>query len=113
MPAFQTPDTFYFIAVDFENLGFGSGGDASADFDEVVDYYADLTAELHKSRVFRVEMGANNMPAGIADVTHEADAIIADRLARRHAATPVWEADPEHDNPDRFDRKCDELREAV
>ena len=108
---FQTPDTFYFIAVDFRQLGFGAGGDLCAEFDQIVDQYVDLEDE--RRRVFRVDMDASNRPAAIADVTHEVEAVLEQRREEYFADAPIWEIDPEHDNPDPYDEKCDMRREAV
>lgn len=105
---FQTPDTFFLVAVDFSNLGFGSANDITADWDQAVDDYAD---SVDPARVFRIEMDADNMPASIADVTANADETIAERRAGHLATAPVLEIDHEHDNPDPFDYACDMRRE--
>lgn len=72
----KTPDIFYLVAVDFPELGFGSGGDITANFEDAVDQYT----THDNARVFRLEMDANNMPAGFFDVTGDAEDVIAHRL---------------------------------
>lgn len=76
---FQTPDTFYLVAVDFARLGFGSGGDITPEWDDAVDQYAEQVSDDERARVFRIDMDADNMPAAIADVTADA----AEEFVRR------------------------------
>lgn len=72
-----TPDTFYFVTVNFTDLGFGSGGDVTPCFDDAVDQYVDAYGP---ARVFRVDMDAENNPARVADVTADADEVVAHRM---------------------------------
>lgn len=80
---FQTPDTFYLVAVDFTDLGFGSGGDITPEWDDAVDQYGEMIADGDRARVFRIEMDARNMPAAIMDVTGDANDEITRRLRSR------------------------------
>jgi len=76
-PSFKTPEVFYIVAVQFERLGFGSGGDLTADFEDAVDQYAD---QDDPARVLKVEMSSDNLPISILDVTADADEVIAHRI---------------------------------
>lgn len=71
----KTPDIFYLVAVDFPELGLGSP-DITANFEDAVDQYIGH----ENARVFKLEMDANNMPAGFFDVTGDADDVITHRL---------------------------------
>lgn len=81
-----TPDIFYFVARQFESLGFGAGGDLVEDYEDALEQYATALRDGDTARVFRVEMDADNMPAGISDMTAEADQTVRDRLADMEAA---------------------------
>lgn len=72
--SFITPDTFYQIVSDFGPIGIGNGCDVTASWDKAVNHYADMVARDVPSRIFRIEMDAENCPASIVEVTAEADA---------------------------------------
>lgn len=77
---FQTPDTFYLVAVEFSRLGFGSANDITESWQQAVDDYADQIEGGELARVFRIDMDADNSPASIADVTADADETISRRM---------------------------------
>lgn len=78
-PTFAMPVTFYIVARQFKELGLGSGGDITDDFDQACQQFLDAETDSEPARVFLIEMDDKGwFPRYVADVTSDAVGRIAE-----------------------------------